>query len=95
MAKRMFDLYEDVKIPLSYLEIRIPLDLFIPSDVTIYAKDPLNQYVKGKITFIKIREGYTYNADITKSNGTLWLKIEDIPPQMTDLLKLYHLDDWT
>ncbi|MBO4576440.1 MAG: hypothetical protein J5680_04950 [Neisseriaceae bacterium] len=23
------------------------------------------------------------------------LKIEDIPPQMTDLLKLYHLDDWT
>ncbi|MBQ5429489.1 MAG: hypothetical protein IIU35_03725 [Neisseriaceae bacterium] len=23
------------------------------------------------------------------------LKIENIPPQMTDLLKLYHLDDWT
>lgn len=50
-----------------------------------------------KITFQDIsRVDSTVIALIAAAKRNLkTLKIENIPPQMTDLLKLYHLDDWT
>ena len=50
-----------------------------------------------KITFQDIsRVDSTVIALIAAAKRQLsTLKIENIPPQMTDLLKLYHLDDWT
>ena len=49
-----------------------------------------------KITFQDIaRVDSTVIALIAAAKRNLkTLKIEDTPPQMTDLLKLYHLDDW-
>ena len=50
-----------------------------------------------KITFQDIaRVDSTVIALIAAAKRNLkTLKVEDTPPQMTDLLKLYHLDDWT
>lgn len=49
-----------------------------------------------KITFQDIaRVDSTVIALIAAAKRNLkTLKVEDTPPQMTDLLKLYHLDDW-
>ena len=49
-----------------------------------------------KITFQDIaRVDSTVIALIAAAKRNLkTLKIENIPSQMTDLLKLYHLDDW-
>ena len=49
-----------------------------------------------KITFQDIsRVDSTVIALLAAAKRNLkTLKIENLPPQMTDLLKLYHLDDW-
>ena len=69
------------------------------NSVTVDIFREFQKNLKGveKITFQDIsRVDSTVIALIAAAKRQLsTLKIENIPPQMTDLLKLYHLDDWT
>ncbi|MBO7555127.1 MAG: hypothetical protein J6T41_04065 [Neisseriaceae bacterium] len=69
------------------------------NSVTVDIFREFQKNLKGveKITFQDIsRVDSTVIALIAAAKRNLkTLKIENIPPQMTDLLKLYHLDDWT
>lgn len=69
------------------------------NSVTVDIFREFQKNLKGveKITFQDVsRVDSTVIALIAAAKRNLkTLKIENIPPQMTDLLKLYHLDDWT